>query len=74
MSKRIYFSTDGIDWYDDDAVRAFAEKAWEVSVQEFTGKAVEPVVNGDDDCGDGNGGSNNDTKRRQTQQSNMNPT
>ena len=53
MSKRIYFSTDGIDWDDDDAVRAFAEKAWEVSVQEFTGKAVEPVVNGDDDCGEG---------------------
>jgi hypothetical protein len=53
MSKRIYFSTDGIDWDDDDAVRAFAERAWEASVQEFTGKAVEPVVNIDDDCGQG---------------------
>jgi len=55
MSKRIYFSTDGIDWDDDDAVRAFAEKAWKASVQEFTGRAVEPVVNGADDCSEGEG-------------------
>ncbi len=55
MSKRVYFSTAGLDWDDDDAVRAFAKRAWQASVQEFTGRSVEPVVNGSDDCSEGEG-------------------
>jgi hypothetical protein len=36
MADRLFFSTDGIDWNDDESIDAFARKVWEQAAREFT--------------------------------------
>ncbi len=38
MSRRLYFSTEGVDWNDDASIEAFALNAWKIAVTEFTGE------------------------------------
>lgn len=43
MSKRLFFSPEGLDWHDDDAIAAFAERVWLQAVTEFTEDPEEPT-------------------------------
>ncbi len=43
MNRKLFFSTDGLDGDNDEALRAFAERVWEVAVREFgTGTGGSP--------------------------------
>ena len=36
MSKKLFFSTKGLNWDDDKAVEEFAQRVWAASVTEFS--------------------------------------
>ncbi len=36
MGKKLFFTTNNLDWDDDAAIDAFAKEVWAASVQEFT--------------------------------------
>ena len=36
MSKRLFFSTEGLNWNDDDAIEAFAHRVWDQATAAFT--------------------------------------
>ena len=36
MSKRLFFPTEGLDWNDDDAIEAFAQRIWDQATAAFT--------------------------------------
>lgn len=36
MSRRLFFSTEGVDWDDDASIEAFALNVWKRTVTEFT--------------------------------------
>lgn len=38
MSRRVFFSTEGVDWDDDASIEAFALNVWKIAVTEFTGE------------------------------------
>ncbi len=41
MSRRLFFSTEGVDWNDDAGIEAFALNAWNIAVTEFTAEETE---------------------------------
>ena len=36
MVDRLFFSTEGLDWNDDAAIEAFAQRVWEQATAAFT--------------------------------------
>lgn len=47
MSKKLFFSTESINWDDDESIEAFAQAVWEASVKEFREDAA-PTQSNDD--------------------------
>lgn len=45
MSRRLFFSTEGVDWSDDASIEAFALNAWKIAVTEFTSEETEDTEN-----------------------------
>jgi hypothetical protein len=42
MGKKLFFSLQGVDFNDDEAIEAFAHQVWEQATAEFTAQAADP--------------------------------
>lgn len=52
MSKRLFFSTEDINWDDDESIEAFARAVWQQAADEFTkDESGNDVTENNDDQG-----------------------
>jgi hypothetical protein len=42
MGKKLFFSLQGVDMDDDEALEAFVHRVWEEATGEFTAQAADP--------------------------------
>jgi len=42
MGKKLFFSLQGVDFNDDEAIEAFAHQVWEQATAEFVEQAADP--------------------------------
>ena len=49
MVDRLFFSTEGLDWGDDAAIEAFAQRVWDQATAAFTEDDPQPEQTEDTD-------------------------
>ena len=47
MGKKLFFSLQGVDFNDDQAIEAFAQRIWMQATAEFTAQAANPNDRGE---------------------------